>query len=410
MNLVENAKIGIESIKSNILRTILTAFIIALGITALIGILSSIDGIKGLIDSNMADLGANSFDIKDYNNRRGRRSGMAQKNFPNIKYKELKKFKELYKVPAMIGISTQVSQIAEIKYLSKITNPNIDIYGGDENHLAINGYDMEKGRGFSDIEINNGAKVVILGKEVATTLFEDKDPINLEVSFRDTKFKVIGVLKEIKSLGQQGIDRQVIIPLETANTMSTNQALNFSLTADITYPDNMESSIGDATGLMRAIRQDELGSDNSFEIAKNESIGEEMDNITGYLGIGAFVIGFITLLGSSIGLMNSMMVSVTHRTREIGLRKALGATPKIISQQFFLEALMITLLGGFVGIFLGILIGNLLTIFAFEGTFVIPWLWMLLGLTICVAVGLIAGFFPARKAARLDPIESLRFE
>ncbi len=160
---------------------------------------------------------------------------------------------------------------------------------------------------------------------------------------------------------------------------------------------------------MRAIRQDPVKQENSFEIKINKSLAEKLGEITGYLRIGGFTIGFITLLGASIGLMNIMLVSVTERTREIGIRKALGATPQMIRQQFLIEAIVICQMGGMIGIILGLGIGNLTSLFI-DGAFVIPWLWILFGVTIGMVVGLLSGYLPARKAAKLDPIESLRFE
>ena len=172
----------------------------------------------------------------------------------------------------------------------------------------------------------------------------------------------------------------------------------------------MDVAMGEATGIMRIVRQDRITQDSSVEIERSQTVAERLAEITGYLRVGGFAIGIITLLGASVGLMNIMMVSVTERTREIGIRKALGATPRLIRQQFLAEALVVCQIGGIGGVILGILIGNLIANIISPGVFVIPWLWMIVGLIICFIVGIISGYYPAYKASKLDPIESLRFE
>jgi putative ABC transport system permease protein len=172
----------------------------------------------------------------------------------------------------------------------------------------------------------------------------------------------------------------------------------------------LDFAMGEATGLLRKIRNDQIGKPNSFEIEKSETLAQEMESITSGLRFGGFGVGFITLLGASIALMNIMLVSVTERTREVGVRKALGATPLRIRQQFVIEAIVVCLLGGIGGVILGILIGNLISKGIGIDTFVVPWTWMMVGMMICVAVGLLSGYYPAYKASKLDPIESLRFE
>jgi putative ABC transport system permease protein len=203
----------------------------------------------------------------------------------------------------------------------------------------------------------------------------------------------------------------MIIPIIVANQLASGVGLNYRLNVGIADPNQMDFAMGEATGIMRKIRRDEIGKVNSFEIEKSESLAQEMESITSGLRMGGFGVGFITLLGASIALMNIMLVSVTERTREVGVRKALGATPLRIRQQFVIEAIVVCVLGGLVGVLLGISLGNVLSRFVFKiDAFVMPWLWIMIGMIVCIAVGLFSGYYPAHKASKLDPIDSLRFE
>jgi putative ABC transport system permease protein len=411
MNLIENIKEALKAIRANLLRTILTALIIAIGITALVGILTAIDGLQNEVNSSMASLGANSFDIKAQGeNFRGNRHGKQNKIYAPIEFKQALKFKDEYKEGA-ISIYTTVSGGVEVKYLSKKTNPNMRIIGINENYMNFKSLEIRDGRSFSNIDLNYGSNVAIIGDEIVQTLFKTINPINKEITFRGNKFRIIGVLeKQGSSFGGNGPDRTIFVPLLAGNRMSTDKDPRYSISVTLANPIDMDFAMGEAIGLMRVIRQDKIGSENSFEITRSESVADSMNEVTGYLKLAGFVIGFITLLGSSIGLMNIMMVSVTERTQEIGVRKALGATQKRIRQQFLIEAIVICVLGGIFGVILGILIGNVLASFLNVQNFVFPWLWSIVGLAICIIVGLFSGYYPAFKASKLDPIESLRFE
>jgi putative ABC transport system permease protein len=225
-----------------------------------------------------------------------------------------------------------------------------------------------------------------------------------------SKFRIIGLLKEKGMLAENNYDNMVFIPVIKANQMAQGRGLSYEITVGINDPSAIDFAMGEATGVMRKIRGDDAGRENSFEIEKSQTLAEELESITSGLRMAGVGIGFITLLGASIALMNIMLVSVTERTREIGVRKALGATALRIRQQFVVEAIVVCLLGGIAGVILGILIGNLLSNLMNIDVFVIPWSEMLLGLVVCVVVGLFSGYYPAHKASKLDPIDSLRFE
>jgi len=412
MNLLENIKEGLRSVKANMLRSVLTALIVAIGITSLVGILTAIDGIEYSVNESLSSLGANSFDIYSKDNRGSAQSGIKEKIYSQLLLDEAQRFIEQYSVPAVVSLSARLTNLAEVKRGSEKTNPNVNVMGVNEEYIGIKGLNLEDGRNFSPFEIRQGGHVAIIGNELAKTLYPDgKNPINTVISFKGMQFKVIGKLKEKGSLSENNFDNMMLIPIIVANQQAAGAGLRYRLNIGISDPAQMDYAMGEATGVMRKIRHDVIGHENSFEIEKSESLAQEMESITNGLRFGGFGVGFITLLGASIALMNIMLVSVTERTREVGVRKALGATPLRIRQQFVIEAIVVCILGGITGVLLGIGLGNLLSVFVFKvNTFVMPWFWIIVGLIVCVVVGLLSGYYPAHKASKLDPIESLRFE
>lgn len=411
MDLVENVREGLRSVKANMLRSVLTALIVSIGITSLVGILTAIDGIEYSVSESLSSLGVNTFDIYSNWNRNSSQEGVKQKVFSDLTLAESQQFIDEFSYPSVVSLSARLTNLAEIKYQSQKSSPNVDVRGVNEEYIAIKGLNIEQGRNFSKFEIQNGGKVAVLGWKLAQTLYGDKqNPVGTNVSFRGTQFRVIGLLKEKGDLSENNYDNMLIIPIMVANQLAAGQQLRYRLNVGIQDMEQLDFALGEATGLMRKIRQDDVGQENSFEIEKSESLAQELESITNGLRFGGFGVGFITLLGASIALMNIMLVSVTERTREIGVRKALGATTLRIRQQFVIEAIVVCVLGGIGGIILGILIGNLISRAIGISAFIVPWLWMFVGMFICIVVGLLSGYYPAHKASKLDPIESLRFE
>lgn len=410
MSYSENVKVAMQSVKGNKLRTFLTAIIIAIGISALVGILTSIDAIQSSLNNTFSSMGANSFTIR--NRGIGIRvggSGERAKPYASITYDQAMEFKSDFTFPASVAVNVFASFGGTAKYGNEKTNPNINILGADENYLFSAGYKIASGRNFSQSEIEYGTSVVLIGDEIKTKLFPKTDPINKQISIGSNKYRIIGVLEPKGSSAGFGGDKICIIPILRAKQVMTNANPSYTISVTSTDPSQMEAAIGEATALFRNIRRLKVTNDNNFEITKSDAIAQTLMENLKYVRIGGVVIGAITLIGAAIALMNIMIVSVTERTREIGIRKAIGATPIVIRRQFLIEAIVICLMGGITGILLGILIGNLLSLIM-GGSFIMPWFSTMLGLALCIGVGLISGLYPAVKASKLDPVESLRYE
>jgi putative ABC transport system permease protein len=407
----ENIKISLVSIRGQLTRTIITAAIISLGITSLVGTLAAIDSIKGSINSNFTSMGANTFTIRNKETTiRIGRSGKRPRKFREINYREAEAFVDNFRFPATASISTLATFSATMKYRSVKTNPNIQIFGVDENYISTSGYEIDLGRNFSIQEVQLGTHSIILGKDLVPTLFKNReDPINKIISVGNGKYRVIGVLKSKGNSSGFGGDKVCLLPL--SNVRQYFPRPNMSYTINVLAPDQtvIETALTEASGTFRLVRKLKTGEEDNFEITRSDNLANMLiDNIK-YVTIAATLIGIITLLGAAIALMNIMLVSVTERTREIGIRKSMGATKPMIRSQFLVEAIVICQMGGALGILMGIGCGFFVSL-AFGGGFIIPWFWIITGILICLVVGIAAGIYPAMKAAQLDPIEALRYE
>ena len=411
MSYQENIKLALQAIVGNKLRTFLTALIIAIGITALIGVLTSIDAMQRSLTNSFSSMGSNSFNIRNRGvNVRIGESGSQAKIFPSITYKDALGFKERYHYDALVSLSANVTGGATVKYRNEKTNPNINVVGGDENYLQTSGYNLSDGRNMTQQDVDNSNSVVIIGQEIKDALFKNgAEPIGAFISLGGMRFTVIGVLESKGSSAAFGSDKACIIPLSRGRAMMSRGNPSYIITVMSADPYKMDVAEGEAIATFRKIRGLNAKQTNDFEIVKSDAVAQILMQNLSYVTLGAVVIAFITLVGASIGLMNIMLVSVTERTREIGVRKAIGATPEVIRKQFLMEAIVICLLGGIAGIILGIVIGNLLAL-ALGASFIIPWKWMALGISVCVGVGMLSGYYPASKASKLDPVDALRYE
>ncbi|PVW13942.1 ABC transporter permease [Marixanthomonas spongiae] len=407
----ENVRIALDSIKSQLLRTILTVVIIAIGIWALVGILSAVKVLENTISDNFASMGANTFNVQRYELQvQSQRGGERKKINPIISYNDVREFEDKYNYPmTQTAISFRGTGTAEVKYENEKTDPEVQVYGVNEHYLLNTGTEIERGRNFTFFDIQNNNKVCLLGSDFLKNLFENENPLNKTISIRGVKFKVVGVLESKGSTFGNNQDLKVLIPIQVARGIFTQPDINYTISVRVADKEIMQGAQDEAIITFRNIRGLNPVEENNFGILRSDDLINQIAEIGLYMTTAAWIISIITILGSSIALMNIMLVSVTERTREIGVRKALGAKRSTISTQFFMETIVIGQFGSILGIVLGILTGFIFAK-AFDFDFSLPWAAMIWATIITFIVAVIAGSYPATKAAKLDPIESLRYE
>lgn len=417
--------LSFRSIRGNKLRTGLTIAIIAFGIMALVGIFTAIESIRSSIYSNFANMGANSFTIRSWqmniriggdkaekgNKNDDKKKVKNSRRNESITYLQAEDFKKRYDFPATVSLSVSGGWMATVFHQDKKTDPNVRVVGSDENYLKLTGYNLLEGRNFSPLDIESGRNVVILGIDVAKKLFGNdlKGVIDNTVRLGTVRYRVIGLLQPKGSSNIFSGDNVVITTVNNVRRVFNRSDPSYEIAVMVDQQQQLDQAIGEATGAFRQIRKLNTDEANNFYISKSDNIAEILMGSLSKVKIAAIFIGFITLFGSAIGLMNIMLVAVAERTREIGVSKALGAKSVSIRRQFLYEALLISLLGGVIGILLGIIIGNVVSILM-SASFVIPWNMIVIGVAICTLVGIASGIYPAIKASKLNPINALRYE
>ena len=408
----ENIKQGLGSVKAHATRAVITSSIIAIGIAALVGILTSISAMQIAVTKTFSKMGSQSFTIKNAGGVK--RYGEVDDN-TRLTFDEAWEFqKRMEGKNSTVALSINADFAAKASFQSAETNPNVRVIGIDEDYLKTANYELGAGRTFTDNEVTRAVPVVVVGQEIVDKLFPGSDKmgraINQVIAVNGKPYRVVGSLQtKGSSMGMSGGDRVIFVPITRAKRDMKNMQDNCMINVAVDMVLDLDESMSEAYTLMRRIKRLKPGEDENFVIQQSTAMAKEaLENIKMVSGVGT-VIAIITLLGAAVSLMNIMLVSVTERTREIGLRKALGATAKQIKNQFLIEAVVICQIGGAGGILLGLIIGNLVGV-ALGAGFVAPWEWMLLAVVVCIVVGLGAGLYPASRASRLDPIEALRFD
>lgn len=404
----ENIDMALRAVRSNRLRSSLTIAIIALGITSLVGILTAVDSMDATLKNAYSRMGAGIINIRSLYSMP---AGMRRiRNSREISRAQAERFTDYYRAPATVTIFTTVLSGTRAEAGQKRTNPTTDVIATDGNYMKYNMLELSSGRSLSAADVEGGRFYCVIGDNVARTLFEaQEDPVGQTVHISGRSYIIIGVAAPVGNNAGGSMDGSILVPYTNALANLTISTPDFTIGI---LPDpsvSPETAATEAEMTFRAVRRLAPFDDADFRITRSEAVIEELNSTMRTLTIAAIVIGLVTLTGAAVGLMNIMLVSVRERTREIGTRKALGAASKRIKAQFLMESVIIGQTGGLIGIAAGILIGNIIAA-VMQASFVIPWLWMLLAIALCMAVGILSGYIPAKRAAALDPIECLRYE
>ncbi|MFA6598159.1 MAG: ABC transporter permease [Ignavibacteriaceae bacterium] len=410
MKTSEIFKMSFQSLRTNKLRTFLTVLGVVVGIFSIIVIMTIITMLQNSIENGLASLAKNTFQIQKYPAIMTGGPGARDKyrNRKDLTLEEFDKFKEKMTEAKFVGAEQWQFGIV-VQYGNNKTNPNIQLAGMTEDALETNEMIAKEGRPINKSDVQYTNNVCMLGNDIVEKLFTNIDPVGQTVRVAGRPLTVIGVLEPKQSLFGQSQDNYVLMPITTFQTMYGKRSRSINITVMAHNQDDYNKIIEASIGYMRTIRDVKPGEDNNFDIFSNESLMDQINSINEPIKLGALVVSLIALLAAGVGIMNIMLVSVTERTREIGIRKAIGARKSYILIQFLSEAVILSIFGGLIGIIIGVALGN------FAGSFInaqmaIPVDWVMIGIALCVFVGVVFGTYPAYKAANLDPIEALRHE
>ena len=404
----ENIDMALRAVRSNRLRSSLTIAIIALGITSLVGILTAVDSMDATLKDAYSRMGAGIINIRSLYSMPADMRHI--RNSREISRAQAERFTDYYRAPATVTIFTTVLSGTRAEAGQKRTNPTTDVIATDGNYMKYNMLELSSGRSLSAADVEGGRFYCVIGDNVARTLFEaQEDPVGQTVHISGRSYIIIGVAAPVGNNAGGSMDGSILVPYTNALANLATSTPDFTIGILPAPSVSPETAAEEAEMTFRAVRRLAPFDDADFRITRSEAVIEELNSTMRTLTIAAIVIGLVTLTGAAVGLMNIMLVSVRERTREIGTRKALGAASKRIKAQFLMESVIIGQTGGLIGIAAGILIGNIIAA-VMQASFIIPWLWMLLAIALCMAVGILSGYLPAKRAAALDPIECLRYE
>ena len=409
MLLAETITQAVYSLAVNKLRSWLTIMGVAVGVFSIIAVMTALDAVDKSVESGLTSLGANTFQIQK-NPATVFGSGHKKNVYANrkdITYQQVLLFRKSMEAYARNIGFTISSQANQAKFANRKTNPDVTLTGGDENFSASNGYNVLTGRNLSQSDIKSARNAAVLGSELAATLFPSgENPQDKFIKVNGEIYTVTGVFDKKGAAFGQSQDNFMLIPI-TRYLDHINEKSSLSITVEALSRKDYMTAIDRAIGAMRLARGLTIKDANDFEIRTNESLIDSFRDIQRAISTGAFIISFMALLTAGVGIMNIMLVSVTERTREIGIRKSVGAPKRSILRQFLFESLFLSLAGGIIGIIIGIAAGNIVAL-NFNLPPIFPWVWITVSMIVCSTIGMTFGLFPAWKAANLDPVEALR--